>query len=86
MEIQKLIKHEIDNQKLKTQTLKGDTFPGRVDLRIEEDRLRNMLVAEQFAGALAEQSIQYRNHMMFQDLKKLFPATFEYCVQKVTHQ
>lgn len=90
MEVRKLIKQEIEIQQSKTQSIKQkyltqDTFSVKVEMRIEEDRLRNMLVAESIAERLAELSIQSRNHLMFQDLRKLFPATYEFCERKVTH-
>ena len=90
MEIRKLIRQEIENQQSKTQSFKQnclghDAFSAKINIHIEEDRLRNMLVAESIAEQLAEMSISNRNHHMFQDLKRLFPATYEFCERKVTH-
>jgi hypothetical protein len=91
MEIRKLIRQEIENQQSRTHSAKQnylghDTFSAKINIRVEEDRLRNMLVAESIAEQLAVMSISSRNHHMFQDLKKLFPATYEFCKGKVTHQ
>ena len=89
MEIKDLIKQEIEIQRVKTQSIKQsylsqDTFSAKVNIRLEEERLRNMLVAESIAGQLAEMSIRERNPLMFKDLKSLFPVTYEFCERKVT--
>ena len=88
MQLYELIALEVQRQKDLTNDVKTrsdySSFPGRVNILLEEDKLRNMLVAQPIAEQLASLSITSRNHHIFQEFKQLFPETFEFCARKVT--
>ena len=88
MQLYELIALEVQRQKDLTNDVKTrsdySSFPGRVNILLEEDKLRNMLVAQSIAEQLALRSIATRNHHIFQEFKQLFPETFEFCARKVT--
>ena len=88
MQLSELIASEVQRQKDRTTDIKDrsdySTFAGRVNILLEEDKLRNMLVAQSIAEQLASLSIASRNYYMFQEFKQLFPETFEFCARKVT--